>query len=203
MLVKKTGARVELRPIAGTRPRGRDSKEDAALEDNLKRSVKETAEHVMLVDLGRNDLGRVCQFESVKVSHYARVERYSHVMHLVSDVAGTLRRGKTAFDLLKATFPAGTLSGAPKIRAMQIIDELEPERRGPYGGCLGYFNFDGDMDMCIVIRTLVCDGRRIYLQAGAGIVKDSDPRKEYAETMNKARALLRAVEHHGDFACCL
>jgi anthranilate synthase component 1 len=199
MLVKKAGSYAELRPIAGTRPRDDDPKRDIQLEESLRKSVKEMAEHVMLVDLGRNDLGRVCRFDSVRVGRFARVERYSHVMHLVSDVCGQLKPGKTAFDLLKATFPAGTLSGAPKIRAMQIIDELEPEKRGPYGGSLGYFSFNGDMDMCIVIRTLVLDGKRIYLQAGAGIVKDSNPAKEYAETVNKARALLRAIETRGDF----
>ncbi len=198
-LVKKNGAVAEVRPIAGTRPRGRTPAEDAALEMSLKKSPKELAEHVMLVDLGRNDLGRVCLFDSVRVRRYAEVERYSHVMHLVSDVIGRLKPGKTAFDLLKATFPAGTLSGAPKIRAMQIIDELEREKRGPYGGCLGYFGFNRDMDMCIVIRTLVLDGKKIYLQAGAGIVKDSNPDREYCETVNKARALLRAVERREDF----
>ncbi|MFA6599432.1 MAG: anthranilate synthase component I [Candidatus Omnitrophota bacterium] len=199
MLVKKTKQTAELRPIAGTRPRGRSPAEDLRLEEGLRKSVKEMAEHVMLVDLGRNDLGRVCRFESVRVGQFARVERYSHVMHLVSDVAGRLKPNRTASDLLRAVFPAGTLSGAPKIRAMQIIDELESEKRGPYGGCLGYFGYDGDMDMCIVIRTLVCDGRGVYLQAGAGIVKDSNPAREYAETVNKAKALVRAIEMSGDF----
>jgi anthranilate synthase component 1 len=198
-LVKKTGLEAEVRPIAGTRPRGKSAAEDAVFEANLKKSPKEMAEHVMLVDLGRNDLGRVCEFDSVRVRRYAQVERYSHVMHLVSDVAGRLKAGKTAFDLLKATFPAGTLSGAPKIRAMQIIDELEGERRGPYGGCLGYFGFNRDMDMCIVIRTLVLAGKKIYLQAGAGIVQDSSPEREYAETVNKAGALLKAIEMMEDF----
>lgn len=199
LLVKKTGRSVELRPIAGTRPRGETPRQDLAHEEGLRKSRKETAEHLMLVDLGRNDLGRVCRFDSIRVKNFARVERYSHVMHLVSDVVGTLRPSKTAFDLLRATFPAGTVSGAPKIRAMQIIDELEPEKRGPYAGCLGYFSFNHDMDMCITIRTLVLHGRKIYLQAGAGIVKDSSPEKEYQETVHKAKALLKAVAGRGDF----
>ena len=194
MLVRKTGKVAELRPIAGTRPRGRTPEEDAALEENLKKSAKEMAEHLMLVDLGRNDLGRVCLFNSVKMKDFARVERYSHVMHLVSDVVGRLKPNQDAFDLLKATFPAGTVTGAPKIRAMQIIDELEEERRGAYAGCLGYISFNRDMDMCLTIRTLVDDGRRIYLQAGAGIVKDSSPQREYQETVNKAKALFKALE---------
>lgn len=193
MLVKKEGRTAEVRPIAGTRPRGKNQAEDSAFEENLKASRKEMAEHLMLVDLGRNDLGRVCEFNSVQVKKFARVERYSHVMHLVSDVAGKLKSGKTAFDLLKATFPAGTVSGAPKIRAMQIINELEPERRGPYAGCLGYFSFNQDMDMCITIRTLVHDGKKLYLQAGAGIVKDSSPEREFEETVNKAKALVKAI----------
>ncbi len=199
LLVKKTGSEAEVRPIAGTRPRGKDSASDLHLEEQLKKSVKEMAEHLMLVDLGRNDLGRVCEFESVKVKDFARVERYSHVMHLVSDVCGKLKKGQNSFDLLKATFPAGTVSGAPKIRAMQIIDELEPERRGPYAGCLGYFSHNQDMDMCITIRTLFTDSKKLYLQAGAGIVKDSNPQKEYEETLNKAKALLRALEIQGEF----
>ncbi len=199
MLVRKTGRVAELRPIAGTRPRGKNQADDLRLEENLRKSKKEMAEHLMLVDLGRNDLGRVCEFNSVRVKNFARVERYSHVMHLVSDVAGKLKSDKTSFDLLKATFPAGTVSGAPKVRAMQIIDELEPEKRGPYAGCLGYFSFTGDMDMCITIRTLVLDGKKIYLQAGAGIVKDSSPQKEFQETVNKARALLKALAMQGEF----
>lgn len=199
LLVKKEGQIAEVRPIAGTRPRGKTASEDLQFEENLKKSVKETAEHLMLVDLGRNDLGRVCEFDSIKVKNFARVERYSHVMHLVSDVTGKLKRGKNAFDLLKATFPAGTVSGAPKIRAMQIINELEPEKRGPYAGSLGYFSFNHDMDMCITIRTLVIDGKNIYLQAGAGIVKDSIPQNEYQETVNKAKALLKAISMRGNF----
>ncbi|HTL48486.1 MAG TPA: anthranilate synthase component I [Verrucomicrobiae bacterium] len=198
LLVKKTGTVAEVRPIAGTRPRGATPEEDLRHEDNLKRSSKELAEHLMLVDLGRNDLGRVCQYDSIRVQNFARIERYSHVMHLVSDVTGKLKKGKTAFDLLKATFPAGTVSGAPKIRAMQIINELEPEKRGPYAGCLGYFGFNQDMDMCITIRTLMVYKNKIYLQAGAGIVKDSIPSREYQETVNKARALMKALQEHGD-----
>lgn len=194
MLVKKTKTMAEVQPIAGTRPRGATEKQDQQYEKQLRSSVKEMAEHLMLVDLGRNDLGRVSDFRSVKVERFAFVERYSHVMHLVSRVQSRLRAGKTAMDLLRATFPAGTLSGAPKVRAMQIIDELEPEARGPYGGCLGYFGFDGDMDMCITIRTLMLHRDRIFLQAGAGIVKDSDPGREYEETVNKSKALLKAIE---------
>ncbi|MSR76938.1 MAG: anthranilate synthase component I [Candidatus Omnitrophica bacterium] len=199
LLVKKKGRMAEVRPIAGTRPRGKNQEDDQHQEENLKRSKKEAAEHLMLVDLGRNDLGRVCEFSTIQVKNFARVERYSHVMHLVSDVEGRLKSGKTAFDLLKATFPAGTVTGAPKIRAMEIINELEPEKRGPYAGCLGYFSFNQNMDMCITIRTLVNDGKKIYLQAGAGIVKDSNPRREYQETVNKAKALLKAVEIRNDF----
>lgn len=194
MLVKKTGHMAEVRPIAGTRPRGLNEQQDLQYEKQLRASVKEMAEHLMLVDLGRNDLGRVSEFNSVKVDRFAFVERYSHVMHLVSRVQSKLRAGKSAMDLLRATFPAGTLSGAPKVRAMQIIDELEPEARGPYGGCLGYFGFDGDMDMCITIRTLMLHKNRIFLQAGAGIVKDSDPGREYEETVNKSKALLKAIQ---------
>ncbi len=194
MLVKKTRRMAEVRPIAGTRPRGLTEQQDMQYEKQLRSSVKEMAEHLMLVDLGRNDLGRVSDFKSVKVERFAFVERYSHVMHLVSRVQSKLKAGKSAMDLLRATFPAGTLSGAPKVRAMQIIDELEPEARGPYGGCLGYFGFDGDMDMCITIRTLMLHKDRIFLQAGAGIVKDSDPGREYEETVNKSKALIKAIE---------
>lgn len=201
LLVKKTGALAEVRPIAGTRPRGASVKEDLKHEENLKKSKKELAEHLMLVDLGRNDLGRVCRFDSIKVENFARVERYSHVMHLVSDVSGKLKPGKTAFDLLKATFPAGTVSGAPKIRAMEIINEMETEERGPYAGCLGYIGLNGDMDMCITIRTMVLHKGRLYLQAGAGIVKDSNPKSEYQETVNKAKALFKAIEEQGHFPC--
>lgn len=193
MLVKKTGRRVELRPIAGTRKRGRNDSEDQSLEKDLRASRKELAEHLMLVDLGRNDLGRVCKFNSVKVDDFARVERYSHVMHLVSQVSGVLKSGKNAFDLLRAAFPAGTLTGAPKVRAMEIIDELEEDQRGPYAGCLGYLSFTGDMDMCITIRTIMIRGTHAYVQSGAGIVFDSRPHFEYLETVNKAKALFRAI----------
>lgn len=194
MLVKKTGRRAEVRPIAGTRPRGKNERADLKLEKNLLASRKEMAEHLMLVDLGRNDLGRVSDFRSVKVERFAFVERYSHVMHIVSRVQSRLKSGRSAADLLRATFPAGTLSGAPKVRAMEIIDELEPEARGPYGGCLGYFGFDGDMDMCITIRTIMLIRNRMFLQAGGGIVKDSNPRREYEEIINKSRAMLKAIE---------
>jgi anthranilate synthase component 1 len=194
MLVKKTGRLAEVRPIAGTRPRGKNERLDLKLEKNLLASRKEMAEHLMLVDLGRNDLGRVSDFKSVKVERFAFIERYSHVMHIVSRVQSRLKAGKSAADLLRATFPAGTLSGAPKVRAMEIIDELEPEARGPYGGCLGYFGFDGDMDMCITIRTIMLIRNRMFLQAGGGIVKDSDPRREYEEIINKSRAMLKAIK---------
>lgn len=199
LMVRKEGRKVSVRPIAGTRPRGNTRQEDLKYEDSLKRSPKELAEHLMLVDLGRNDLGRVAEFESIEVKDYAHVERFSHVMHLVSDVTGRLKRGKTAFDVLKAAFPAGTVTGAPKIRAMEIINELEPERRGPYSGCVGYFSFTGDMDTCIAIRTLVIYRGRVYVQAGAGIVKDSHPSKEYEETVNKAKALMKAIEARESF----
>lgn len=199
LLVKNKGRLAELRPIAGTRPRGDTEKGDRVLRESLLGSHKEMAEHLMLVDLGRNDLGRVCEFNSVRVKNFARVENYSHVMHLVSDVVGKLKNGKNSFDLLKAAFPAGTVTGAPKIRAMQIIDELETEKRGPYAGCLGYFSFNRDMEVCITIRTLVVEGNKVYLQAGAGIVKDSNPAREYQETLNKAKALVQAIKDQGDF----
>lgn len=199
LLVKKNGKTAEVRPIAGTRPRGKTPSEDLLLEQQLKASKKEMAEHLMLVDLGRNDLGRVCRYKSVQVKNFAYVQRFSHVMHLVSDVSGELRAGQSAFDLLKATFPAGTVTGAPKIRAMQIIDELEPENRGPYAGCLGYFSFNRNMEMCLTIRTLVQDEKNLYLQAGAGIVQDSKPAMEYQETVNKAMALVKALERRGEF----
>ena len=194
MLAKKTGRRIEVRPIAGTRPRGKSDVEDVAYESALRTSRKEMAEHLMLVDLGRNDLGRVARASSVRVDHFARIERYSHVMHLVSDVRGALKSGRTALDLFEATFPAGTVTGAPKIRAMEIIDELEDEKRGPYAGSLGYFSLTGDMDMCITIRTVVIYRKRAYVQAGAGIVNDSIPRNEYRETINKAKALFQSVQ---------
>ncbi len=188
------GRSASLRPIAGTRARGADNATDTALMEELLHDPKERAEHVMLVDLGRNDLGRVCEYGSVKVPELFSVERYSHVMHIVSDVEGTLRPKLTAFDLVRAAFPAGTVSGAPKVRAMEIIAELEPEARGPYAGIVGYFGFDGAMDACLAIRTLVAEGHTFSVQAGAGIVADSDPEKEYQETVNKAAAMLRAIE---------
>jgi len=183
-----------VRPIAGTRGRGNTSAEDAQLEEELLGDDKELAAHVMLVDLGRNDLGRVCKYGKVHVEEQMVVERYSHVMHIVSHVEGTLRPGYDALDLLRATFPAGTVSGAPKIRAMQIIDELEPGPRGPYAGAVGYFSYDGAMDTCIAIRTMVMRGKRVEIQAGAGIVADSQPDREYQETLNKAKALAAAIQ---------
>ncbi|PLX83593.1 MAG: anthranilate synthase component I [Desulfuromonas sp.] len=194
VLVRKEGTRVEVRPIAGTRPRGASSEEDLRLEQELLADPKERAEHIMLVDLGRNDLGRVCHTGSVEVSELMIVERYSHVMHIVSNVRGILDAERDAIDVFRATFPAGTLSGAAKVRAMEIIDELEPCRREVYGGAVGYLSFSGNMDMAIAIRTLVVQGDRIHLQAGAGIVADSDPEAEYEETLNKARGVVKAIE---------
>ncbi len=193
VLVRKEDSQVEVRPIAGTRPRGKDAAEDRRLEQELLADPKELAEHIMLVDLGRNDLGRVCTTGSVEVTELKVVERYSHVMHIVSNVKGHLRMGQDAFDVFRAAFPAGTLSGAPKIRAMEIIDELEPCRREIYGGAVGYFSFSGNMDMAIAIRTLVIHGESIFLQAGAGIVADSDPVAEYQETVNKAQGVMKAI----------
>jgi anthranilate synthase component 1 len=194
VLVKLEGRKATVAPIAGTRPRGETQTQDHDLETELLADEKERAEHVMLVDLGRNDLGRVCDTGTVNVDSLMHIEKYSHVMHIVSTVSGDLREEFDAFDLMRACFPAGTLSGAPKIRAMEIISELEPDRRGPYGGAVGYFGHDGDMDMCITIRTIVMMGERYFVQAGAGIVADSDPSREFEETLNKARALVRAVE---------
>lgn len=194
MLVRVTGRKLEYRPIAGTHPRGRSESEDQQLEQKMLADEKERAEHVMLVDLGRNDLGRVSEYGSVKVKDLMYVERYSHVMHIVSALEGKLRPELHALDALAACFPAGTLSGAPKVRAMQIIEELEPTRRGVYGGSVLYADFAGNLDSCIAIRTMVMKGKKAYLQAGAGIVADSDPATEYEEAMNKARAVLRAVE---------
>ena len=194
ILVRLEGDDIELRPIAGTRPRGKTSEEDLDLEKELLADPKERAEHLMLVDLGRNDVGRVARYGSVEVRDLLLVERYSHVMHIVSGVHGLLDEGRDQFDVLKACFPAGTVSGAPKIRAMEIIEELEPERRGPYAGAVGYFGFSGNMDFCITIRTFVMRGEDLFVQAGAGIVADSVPEKEYEETLNKARGLRRAVE---------
>jgi anthranilate synthase component 1 len=193
MLVRVTGRKLEYRPIAGTHPRGRDEAEDLRLEEAMRNDEKERAEHVMLVDLGRNDLGRVSEYGSVKVKDLMYVERYSHVMHLVSALEGTLRKNLSALDAFAACFPAGTLSGAPKVRAMQIIEELEPTRRGIYGGSVLYADFAGNLDSCIGIRTMLMQGKHAYLQAGAGIVADSDPAREFEESMNKVQALLRAV----------
>jgi anthranilate synthase component 1 len=184
---------ITVRPIAGTRARGRDAEEDAALSEDLLADEKELAEHRMLVDLGRNDVGRVACYGTVRVPELMAVERYSHVMHLCSQVEGELREGLGAIDVLRACFPAGTVSGAPKIRAMEIIEELEPVRRGPYAGAVGYLGYGGgSMDTAIAIRTVVVHDGRAFVQAGAGIVADSDPKREYEETLNKARALLRA-----------
>jgi anthranilate synthase component 1 len=183
----------ELKPIAGTRRRGKNEQEDRRLADELLEDPKERAEHVMLVDLGRNDLGRIARIGSVQVNRLMAVERYSHVMHLVSDIQAQLAEGKDGYDVLKATFPAGTLSGAPKVRAMEIITELEPSRRGPYGGAVGYFSFSGNLDFCITIRTMLIRDGQVFLQAGAGIVADSDPEAEYRETLNKAAGLVQAV----------
>jgi anthranilate synthase component 1 len=193
-MVRLEDGRVTVRPIAGTRRRGATPAEDAALARELLADEKELAEHLMLLDLGRNDVGRVARYGSVRVSQRAEVERYSHVMHLVSTVEGEVRDGFSAVDVLRATFPAGTVSGAPKVRAMEIIDELEAERRGPYAGAVGYFGHGGrTLDTAIAIRTVVAEGEMAHVQAGAGIVADSVPAREYEETMSKARALLRAV----------
>ena len=197
LLVRLEGDLVETRPLAGTRPRGRDEAEDRRLEADLLADEKERAEHIMLVDLGRNDLGRVCRYGTVEVSELMATERFSHVMHIVSDVRGRLQPGRDAIDVLRACFPAGTVTGAPKVRAMEIIDELEPVARGPYAGAVGYVGFSGNMDTCITIRTIVMAGGRAYLQAGAGIVADSVPEREYVETVNKAKALVRALELAG------
>ena len=194
MLVRVTGSKLEYRPIAGTHPRGRDEAEDQRLAEQMLHDEKERAEHVMLVDLGRNDLGRVSEYGSVKVKDLMYVERYSHVMHIVSALEGKLRADLDALDAFAACFPAGTLSGAPKVRAMQIIEELEPTRRGVYGGAVLYADFDGNLDSCIAIRTMLMQGKKAFLQAGAGIVADSDPAREFEECMNKAQAVLRAVE---------
>ncbi|MFQ5511329.1 MAG: anthranilate synthase component I [Candidatus Krumholzibacteriia bacterium] len=193
VLVKLDKRAATLCPIAGTRPRGASAAEDDALEEELVTNEKERAEHVMLVDLGRNDLGRVCEMGSVATEALMHVEKYSHVMHLVSRITGTLKPGLDGFDLVRASFPAGTLTGAPKIRAMEIISELEGEKRGPYGGAVGYFSPQGDVDLCITIRTIVMAGDRYYVQGGAGIVADSDPGAEYQETLNKVQALRKAV----------
>jgi anthranilate synthase component 1 len=184
----------EVRPIAGTRRRGINEQEDRHLADELLEDPKERAEHVMLVDLGRNDLGRIAKIGSVQVNQLMCVERYSHVMHLVTNIQALLSEGQDCFDVLAATFPAGTLSGAPKIRAMEIIDELEPTRRGPYGGAVGYFSYSGNMDLCITIRTMLVKEGKTYIQVGAGIVADSDPDSEYQETVNKGEGMMQAIQ---------
>jgi len=194
ILVRVEDGIVMTRPLAGTRPRGKSPEEDLRLEEELLSDEKERAEHIMLVDLGRNDIGRVSEKGSVKVSDLMKVERYSHVMHLVTHVQGSLRSDMNAFDALRACFPAGTVSGAPKVRAMEIIAELEPLKRGPYAGAVGYFSFSGNMDMAIAIRTMVVKDGVVYTQVGCGVVYDSQPEREYQETMNKARAMLKAVE---------
>ncbi len=194
VMVRKEGTKAELRPIAGTRPRSADPAEDTRLEREMLTDPKERAEHIMLVDLGRNDLGRVCTTGSVNVTELMVVERYSHVMHIVSNVQGELEEGMDAFDVVRAAFPAGPLSGAPKVRAMEIIDELEPVRREVYGGAVGYFSFSGNMDLAIAIRTLVIKDGKVHLQSGAGIVADSDPAAEWLETVNKAMAVVKAIE---------
>ncbi|MFQ5961093.1 MAG: anthranilate synthase component I family protein, partial [Candidatus Methylomirabilales bacterium] len=194
VLVRLEEGQIDLRPIAGTRPRGQSEMEDRALAMELLDDPKERAEHIMLVDLGRNDVGRVATPGSVEVNELMVIERYSHVMHIVSNVRGGLQEGRDAFDLLRATFPAGTVSGAPKIRAMEIIEELEPAKRGPYAGAIGYVSFSGNMDTCITIRTILFTKERAWIQVGAGIVADSDPDREYQETLSKAAAMLRAIE---------
>jgi anthranilate synthase component 1 len=185
---------VTVRPLAGTRPRGKTPLEDSRLAAELLADPKERAEHVMLVDLGRNDVGRVAKFGSIQLSNLMVVEQYSHVMHISSSVTGVLRDDMDAMDAFKACLPAGTVSGAPKVRAMEIIDELEPTRRGPYAGAVGYFDYRGNMDTCITLRTMVICKGKVYIQAGAGLVADSDPTSEYQETVNKAKALLSSVE---------
>ncbi len=194
VLVRLDHGRIDVRPIAGTRPRGETPEEDLDFEHQLRADPKERAEHVMLVDLGRNDVGRVAKIGSVRVNEFATIERYSHVMHIESNVQGELRPGLDWLDVLRATFPAGTLTGAPKVRAMEIIDELESLRRGPYGGCVGYIDFSGNMDTAIAIRTMVVTDDAVYLQAGAGIVADSDPEREFQETEHKLRALIQALD---------
>jgi anthranilate synthase component I len=193
-MVRLTGETIELRPIAGTRRRGATPEEERELEADLLADPKERAEHIMLVDLGRNDVGRVAEIGSVEVNELMAIERYSHVIHIVSNVRGKLAADKSPLDLFVSAFPAGTVSGAPKIRAMQIISELEPEKRGLYAGAIGYFGYNGNLDTCIVIRTIVMKGKKVFINAGAGIVADSDPELEYQETLNKARAMLKAVD---------
>jgi anthranilate synthase component 1 len=194
VMVRVVDGKVTVRPLAGTRRRGKTDEDDRRLAEELLADPKERAEHVMLVDLGRNDIGRVAKYRSVELSDVMVIERYSHVMHITSNVSGQLAEGKDCFDALRSCLPAGTVSGAPKVRAMQIIDELEPHRRGPYAGAVGYVDFAGNMDTCIALRTMVIQGNKAYVQAGAGIVADSDPTSEYQETLNKARGLLKAIE---------
>ncbi|MBN1869636.1 MAG: anthranilate synthase component I [Candidatus Omnitrophica bacterium] len=198
LLVRCENSIVETRPIAGTRPRGKDDRQDALLAKDLLNDPKEKAEHIMLVDLGRNDLGRVCQKGSVRISEFMSIEKYSHVMHIVTNVKGRLKQKNDSLDVLRAAFPAGTVSGAPKIRAMEIIEDLEKVTRGPYAGCVGYFSFSGNLDTCITIRTIIASKGKAYIQAGAGIVADSTPQKEYQETVNKAKAQIMAIKlaHH-------
>jgi len=194
IMCRVVDGRITVRPLAGTRPRGTNDQEDRQLAEELLTDPKERAEHVMLVDLGRNDVGRVARYGSVELSDVMVIERYSHVMHITSNVTGLLSDGKDAFDALRSCLPAGTVSGAPKVRAMEIIDELEPHRRGPYAGAVGYIDYRGNMDTCIALRTIVIQGHQAYVQAGAGIVADSVPEHEYRETLNKARGLLKAIE---------
>jgi anthranilate synthase component 1 len=194
ILVRVESGTVTIRPLAGTRRRGRDDAEDRALAEELLADPKERAEHIMLVDLGRNDVGRVADFSTIQLSDVMKVERYSHVMHITSNVNGRLSPGKTAFDALRAGLPAGTVSGAPKVRAMQIIDEVERQKRGPYAGAVGYIDFTGNMDTCIALRTLVLQGKNAYVQAGGGVVFDSVPSAEYEETINKAKGMFKAIE---------
>jgi anthranilate synthase component 1 len=193
MHVRLVGGTVEIRPIAGTRPRGLTPEEDETNAAQLLDDPKERAEHIMLVDLARNDVGRVAEFGSVRVTEFMQIERYSHVMHIVSNVVGHLRSSCSVFDAVRSTFPAGTVSGAPKIRAMQIISELEKTRRGCYAGAIGYFGFNGNVDSCIALRCAVLKNGHAYFQAGAGIVSDSDPQREYDETVSKARAMMKAL----------
>lgn len=192
--MKLEGNKATVRPIAGTRKRGENTLEDSSLEQELLVSEKERAEHIMLVDLARNDLGRVCEYGSVVISEFMKVERYSHVMHIVSTVTGTLRDGVSGFDLIRACFPAGTVSGAPKVKAMEIIENLENVKREVYAGCIGYFSYGGNMDMCITIWTILLMGEKYFIQGGAGIVVDSIPEQEYQETLNKIEALREAIK---------
>jgi anthranilate synthase component I len=198
MLVRVEKGTVEACPIAGTRKRGETKIEDEALEKELLADEKELSEHTMLVDLGRNDIGRVSKYGSVNVKNLMHIEKYSHVMHIVTNVEGELAENKTSFDALMSILPAGTLSGAPKVRAMEIIDELENIKRGPYGGAIGYLSFNGNLDTCITIRTIIFKDNRAYVQSGAGIVADSDPETEFNETLSKAKALLKALEEVGE-----